>query len=101
MVCSIAPCWFENLDCTRHGRVFLPNGDVDTDQIFALLVNDGVNGNGGLTGLAVADDQFALTTPDGNHAVNSFDTGLYRRIHALAGDHARGDALNIARLVWY
>ena len=36
-------------------------------DITALLVDDGVNRNGGFTGLAVADDKFALSTPDGNH----------------------------------
>jgi len=43
----------------------LPDGHVDADQVLALLVDDGVQRDGGLPGLAVADDQLALTPADG------------------------------------
>src|SRR5207245_1632766 len=44
-------------------------------------------------GEAVADDQLALATPDGDHRVDRLDPGLHRAVDALAGDDAWSDAL--------
>src|SRR2546421_6196379 len=41
------------------GRLLLADGDVNTLNAGGLLVDDGVDGEGGLAGLAVADDQLA------------------------------------------
>ena len=60
---------FEQGHGARHGGFLLPDGDVDADQVLALLVDDRVDGDGGLAGLAVADDQFALAAADGDHRV--------------------------------
>src|SRR5690606_9229938 len=49
-----------------------------------LLVDDRVDRNRGLTGLAVTDDQLTLTTADGDHGVDGLDTGLHRLVHTLA-----------------
>ena len=57
----------------------LANGDVDTVQLLlgvislveALLVDDGVNGDGGLASLPVTDDQLTLATADGHKRVDS------------------------------
>jgi hypothetical protein len=46
-------------------RLLLADGDVDADNVLALLVDDRVDGDGGLAGLAVADDQLALAAADG------------------------------------
>src|SRR3546814_3957616 len=43
----------------------------------------------GLAGLAVADDQLALTAADGNQRVNGLEAGLYRLMHRLARNDAR------------
>src|SRR3546814_20950428 len=43
----------------------------------------------GLAGLAVADDQLALTAADGNQRVNGLEAGLYRLMHRLAWHDAR------------
>src|SRR6266699_2772395 len=59
--------------CNRE--VLLSDCNVDTDEIFALLVNDGVNSNSRLTCLAVTDDEFALTTSDGDHAIDTHQPG--------------------------
>ena len=40
-----------------------------------LLVQDGIGGNGGLAGLAVADDQLTLATADGEHRVDGQNAG--------------------------
>ena len=57
----------------------LANGDVDTVQLLlgivglveALLVDDGVNGDGGLASLPVTDDQLTLATANGHKRVDS------------------------------
>lgn len=36
-----------------HGRALLPDGDIDTDDAVALLVQDGIQRDGGLAGLAI------------------------------------------------
>ena len=82
----------------RHGRLLLADGDVDADQVLALLVDDRVDRDGRLAGLPVADDQLALAAADGDHGVDGLDARLHRRIHRLAHDDARGDALHGAGL---
>ena len=42
--------------------------------VCCLLVEDGVDGDGRLAGLAVADDQLSLTTADGNEAVDGLQS---------------------------
>ena len=66
-----------------HGRRLLTDGVINADHILALLVQDGVNGNRGLTGLAVTDDQLTLATPNGEHRVNGQNTGSQRGIYRL------------------
>ena len=60
----------------RHGGTLLTDGNVNADAVLALLVQNGVGGDGGFAGLAVADDQLTLTAADGNHGVDGLDTGL-------------------------
>src|SRR5207245_9396548 len=86
---------------TCHRRVFLTDCHVDTQQVFALLVNDRIDSNSRLAGLAVATDQLTLAAPDGNHAINRFDTGLKRRIYRLARNYTRGYTHNGTRIISY
>jgi hypothetical protein len=44
----------------------LTDGTVHTDHILIFLIEDGVDGNGGFSRLAIADNQFSLTPPNGN-----------------------------------
>ena len=74
----------------RHRRRLLPNRDVDTDDVAALLVDDRVDRNRGFAGAAVADDQLALAATDRDHRVDRLDARLQRLRHRLAFDHARG-----------
>ncbi len=76
------------------GRELLADGHVDADEAFALLVDDRVDREGALAGLAVADDQLALAAADRDEGVDGLDAGLDRRVDALAGDDAGGDALD-------
>jgi hypothetical protein len=86
----------ERLHHLGHRRVLLPDGDVDADDAFALLVDDRVQGERGLARLAVADDELALAAADVDHRVHGLDARLQRLAHGLAGDDAGGDPLDLA-----
>src|SRR4051794_9416582 len=77
----------EVVDDLRHRRRFLADADVDALHPQTLLVDDRVDGDGGLARLAVADDELALTTTDRGHGVDDLDAGLQRLLHRLAIDH--------------
>ena len=51
------------------------------------LVEDGVDADRGLAGLAVADDQLTLTAPDRGHRVDRLDAGLQWLPDALTLHH--------------
>src|ERR1043166_2313250 len=81
--------FLQRLHDADDGGFLLADGDVDTSDVAALLVDDRVETNGGLARLAVADDQFALAAADGNHGVDGLRAGLERLFDRLAFDHAR------------
>ena len=82
-------CQRQFLDQRCNGRVLLSDGDVNADNIFASLVDDGVGRNNRLTGLSVADDQLTLTLADRDHGVDCLDTGLQRLLNRLTVDDSR------------
>src|SRR5206468_5832713 len=53
--------FFECLHYPGDGRTLLPDGYIDTEDTQALLIDDGIDGDGGLARLTIADDQFALS----------------------------------------
>ena len=53
------------------------------------LVQDGVDADRRLAGLAVADDELALAAADRGHRVDGLDPGLQGLLHALALHHRR------------
>jgi len=75
----------ENLDEIGDGGTFLADGDVDAVELFILvagfevflLIEDGVDGDGGLTGLTITDDQFSLASADGDQTIYGFEAGLH------------------------
>ena len=81
----------------RDGRPLLADRDVDAVErlggvalvVHLLLHEDGVDGDGGLAGLAIADDQLALPAADRDEAVHGLEAGLHRLVHALARENAR------------
>mmetsp|Transcript_11960 Transcript_11960/g.27324 ORF Transcript_11960/g.27324 Transcript_11960/m.27324 type:complete len:259 (-) Transcript_11960:371-1147(-) len=97
----------QNLEELRDGGTLLANGHVDAVQvvlcfrarIYRPLVQDGVDGDGGLASLTVADDQLSLTTADGDQAVDSLQSGGHRLVDALPGDDARSLQLHAAALL--
>src|ERR1700730_15690837 len=84
----------ELVDHLRDGRALLPDRDVKALHVLAALVDDGVEGDRGLAGLAVADDQLALSAPDLQHRVDRLDSGLERLLDRLAAGDARGPCLD-------
>ena len=89
------------VDDRGHRRLLLADGDVDADDVLALLVDDRVDRDGGLAGLAVADDQLALAAADRDHRVDGLDAGLQRLVHRLAGDDAGRLDLDLAASPWW
>jgi hypothetical protein len=63
------------------------------------LVDDGVDADGGFSGLAVTNHKFALSATDWDHRVNGFDSGLERFLHWLSFDNARSENFNESKLV--
>ena len=84
VVYSIAPCCVSLSTTWRDGRLLLADGDVEAENALALLVDDRVDRDGGLAGLAVADDELALTAADRDHRVDGLDAGLERLLDRLA-----------------
>ena len=82
--------------CNRRG--LLSDGDVDTINAEAFLVNDRIKSDGRLTCLTVTDDQLSLSSSDGYHGVNSLDTGLKGSIYGLTGDNTRSHTLDLTAL---
>ena len=87
-------------DAVRHGLLLvelpdelgdggslLSNSNVDARKGLGLglLVNNGVNSEGGLSGLAIADDELTLATADGDEGIDGLEAGK----HGLRGGGMR------------
>ena len=84
----------EGLDQVGDSGALLSDGDIDADHVTALLVDDRVDGDGGFAGLAVTDDQLALSAADGDHRVDRFQPGLDGFSDRAAVDHTGCQALD-------
>src|SRR2546429_7782984 len=85
---------FELAHDIGDGRLLLADGDVDALNAGGLLVDDGVDREGGLAGLAAADDQLALPAADRHHRVDGLVAGLHRLADRLPVDDPRSDPLD-------
>ena len=90
---------FQSLHQLGHSGFLLPDGHVYTDYIFVLLVDDSIDGDGGLTRLPVADNQLSLSPSDGNHGVDSLDTRLEGLKYGSSLQHAGRLALDRSCLI--
>jgi hypothetical protein len=85
----------ETLDELGDSGALLADGDVDAEELLlvvvavveTLLVDDGVDGNGGLAGLTIADDKLTLATTNGHEGVDGLETSLHALVHGLAGNN--------------
>ena len=88
----------QHLDELGDGGSLLPDRHVDAvelDLLVAglvqrLLVQEGVQNDRRLAGLAVADDELALTATDRYQGVDSLETGRHRLVHRFPWQDARG-----------
>ena len=76
------------------GAGLLADGHVNAEDALALLVEDGIQGDGGLAGLAVTDDELPLAPADGEHGVHRQKAGLHGGVHRLAVQDAGGRGLD-------
>ena len=77
----------------HRGRA-LADGAIDAHDIAAVLVEDGVDRDGRLARLPIAQDQFALATADRNERIDGDQAGLQRHGHGRAVHDGRGGALD-------
>src|SRR6202008_1697691 len=95
----------ERLDDLGDGRALLADGDVDAVELGALvagrvhrlLVQDGGEGDGGLAGRTVADDQLALAAADRDQGVDRLQAGLHRLVHRLPRGYGPGPSIDPPR----
>ena len=88
----------ESLYQLSDSRTLLTDGNVDTVQLLfliltivpPLLVEDGVDSDGGLSGLTVTNDQLTLATTDRNHGIDGLDTGHHGLVDGTTGQDTGG-----------
>jgi len=88
----------EDVDQLGDGGLLLADGDVDAVELLGLLallvesplVQDGVESDGGLSGLSIANDQLSLASADWHQGVDGLETGLHWLVHGLSGDDTGG-----------
>ena len=88
---------FEGLLHRCDGGALLADGDVDAADLLlriagfpvTLLVDDRIDCDSGLTGLAVADDELALATADRRHCVDGLQAGGHRLINRMTMHNVR------------
>lgn len=59
-----------------HSRTALSDGTVDAEDTLVALIQDRVEGDGSLAGLAIPQDQLALPTADRQQRVDDLEAGL-------------------------
>src|SRR6516165_6011314 len=82
----------QSLDNLGDGRALLTDRHIDAVELARfvgagvdlLLIEDGVDDQRGLAGLAVADDQLALAAPDRHQSVDGLEPGLHRLVYRAA-----------------
>jgi hypothetical protein len=97
---------FKGLDQLGNGGSLLSDGYVDTVELLllvaavvpSLLIKDGVESNGGLSGLTITNDQFTLATSNGHHGVDGLETSLHGLADGLTGENAGSLELGTALL---
>ena len=96
----------EAVDTSDVGAT-LTDGDVDGNDgvlledllVHADLVDDGGDGDGGLTGLTITDDKFTLTTADGDHGVDGLETSEEVDGDGRAGDDVGGASVDLTEFL--
>ncbi len=74
------PGLLEFRDDTRHLGFFLSDGDIDTDDILAALIDDRIDGDSRFASLTIPDDKLTLAATDRNQRIDRLDSRLKRLI---------------------
>ena len=80
-----------------HCGVLLAYGNVYAYHVLTLLIEDRIYGDGSLTCLSVADDQFSLSSADRDHGVDGLDTCLQRLVYRSSLQNSRRRVFNRPR----
>merc|ERR1712226_1484382 len=88
---------FETRNQLGDGRLLLSDRDVDAVKFLGLvvslvevdLVQHGVEGDGGFSGLTIANDQLTLTATNGHQGVNGLKSGLHWLVDGFTGNDTR------------
>src|SRR5215813_3238417 len=99
--------FLQHLGELNHGGALLADGHIDAVEldlfvaggVERFLIEDGVEGNRGLAGLAIANDQLALAAADGDQCVDGLEAGSHRLRHGFARDDARRLDVNAPTLL--
>ena len=91
-----SPGSFKGRDQSGYRGALLPDRHIDTNQILAFLIDDRIDRQSRLPGLAISDDQLALPSTNWDHRIDGFDPCLDRGIHVLSFDHPCRDPLDRA-----
>ena len=72
----------------------MANRNIDTVNISIFLGDDGINTESGFADLAIADNQFPLSSTDRSHGIDRLGSGIAGLMHTFSGDNARSENLN-------
>jgi len=97
----------EGLHDVGNSRSLLSNSDVDAEKLLLfvsssvvlLLVDNGINGNSGLTGLSVTNNELSLSSTDWHEGVNGLESSLHGLVYGFSWDNTWGLELNSLSLV--
>src|SRR5208337_1507729 len=84
----------KGLHHTRNARPFLAYGNIDANDIAALLVDDRIKGNRRLSCLAVTDDELPLSPTNRDHRINCLYSCLERLPDRLPVNNTRCNDIN-------
>ena len=92
------PAFLQELDDLGQRGFAASHTAIDTDDVLAPLVQDGIDGQDRLAGHPVSHDQLALALGDGNDRIDDLGprVQLVRKADPL--HHARGDAKGLVQL---
>jgi hypothetical protein len=90
--------FLEDSDQLGNGGLFLANGDVDAVKFLGFvvfvvelfLVQDGIESDGGFTGLSITNDKFSLASTNWDQRVDGFQTRLHRLVNGFSGNNTWG-----------
>ena len=78
----------QSLDQVGNSGSLLSDGDVDAEELLVgvstvevgLLVDDGVDSDGCLSGLSITNDQLTLSSSDRHESVDGLESSLHRLV---------------------